>query len=95
MASVTVLGFVYEVDYGFGDKEYRVFSSNTLADNHYTLVGPFSLDYEIPAGFNPTAAKLAALDVEEQKLRAAFNTRICELQEKRSKLQAIEYVEAV
>jgi hypothetical protein len=91
MKKVTISGYVYELDFGYGDEpSYRIFGSDTQGDEHYTLIGPVEVVYEIPDSFNPTAAKLAALEKEKQAVRAAYLAKVREIEERISKLQALE-----
>lgn len=45
----------------------------------------------VPDDFNPTPAKIAALEEQKRKVRAEMLARINELEAQISKLQAIEY----
>jgi hypothetical protein len=90
MTTATIKGFVYHADYGYGEPEFRILGSDKMSDQHYTLVGPLSIEYEVPADFNPTAAKLAALEAEKQKVRAAYLERVREIERRIANLQALE-----
>lgn len=93
--TVTIKGFAYEADFGYGNKpEYRFFNSDTMADQWYTLIGPVEFEYTIPDSFNPQQAKLAALEKEKAVVRAEYLARVREIEERISKLQALEFVEA-
>jgi hypothetical protein len=89
--TVTISGYVYEVEYGYStEKEYRFFGIDTMGDKHYTLIGPVQFDYTIPEDFNPTAQKLAALEKEKQAVRSAYLQKVREIEERISNLQALE-----
>jgi hypothetical protein len=89
--TVKITAFVYELDFGHGDgPEFRVFNSDTQGDKWYTLVGPVEIEYEIPDSFNPTASKLAQLEKEKAAVRAEYLARVREIEERISKLQALE-----
>lgn len=91
--TVALTGYVYLQDFGasLGMKpSYVLFGSDNMGDRHYTLVGSVDIAYELPAGFNPTAAKLAAIEQERERVRRAFYARLAELDEQASKLQALE-----
>lgn len=92
--TVTIEGYVYEVDYGCGEKSYTLFSSQGMGSSYYTLIGPAEYPYTIPDDFNPTAQKIADLDRQREAVRSEFAAKIRELDEKLAKLQAIEYDEA-
>lgn len=86
---VTIEGYVYEVDWCDGTKEYRFMSSDRASDKWYSLIGPVSFEYTIPDGFDPRIPKLAALDDKEQQLKADFAKAMMELADDRAKLLAI------
>lgn len=88
--AVTVKGYVYLMDFGHGDPEYVMFTSDRQGDKYYTLIGPAEFAYDIPADFNPVAAKLSALEAEKQKIRAAFAAKVAEIDDAINKLQALE-----
>lgn len=88
---VEITAYVYEVEFG-GEKAYRVFNTDNMSDRWYSLIGPAQFTYEIPDSFNPTAAKLAALEAQKQEVRAAYLAKVREIEKRISELQAIEYV---
>jgi hypothetical protein len=88
--TVKLKAFVYEADFGYGEPEFRIFNTETMGDKWYTLIGPADFEYEIPASFNPTAAKLAALEKQKQAVRAEYLARVREIEERISNLQALE-----
>lgn len=90
MAKQTVKGFAYHVDYGWGDPaEYLIYSSATIGDDNYTLIGPVEVQIEVPNDFDPRPAKIAALEAKKQELRAKFSAAATEIERKISELQAI------
>lgn len=89
--TVTIKGFVYEADYGLREGvTYHLYSSDKQSDQWNTLVGPAEFHFAVPDDFNPTRAKLAALEKEKQTVRAAYLTRVREIEEQIGKLQALE-----
>jgi hypothetical protein len=93
IAKLKLEGFVYEHVRYDGEKSYHLLSSPDSSDEDWSLVGPLSLlvDYPIPAGWNPTAAKVAALEKEREEVKAEFARTVADLNERISKLQAITY----
>lgn len=87
----TISGFVYEVQFSWDlEPRYVMMLSENAGDEVYTLIGPASFDYEIPATFNPVAQKLAALEAgKEQALQDYLRTKAM-FEEKISKLQCLE-----
>lgn len=49
---------------------------------------------EIPAGFDPRLAQVAALQAQLEKLRAEFTKRVTEINEQIQSITAIEYTPA-
>ena len=91
MKTITVKGFVYQTDYGCGPEfvDYRFYSTDQCADRFTALIGPASFEYTIPDTFNPTAAKIEALNEERRRAAAEFATKVREIDERISKLSAL------
>lgn len=89
MKTITVTGFVYETDYGWDKPDYRFYSTDGVADRFTSLIGPASFEFTIPDTFNPTAAKLDALQKERDQAGAEFAKKVREIDERISKLQAL------
>jgi hypothetical protein len=91
---VTIKAFVYKQDFGLNDDGYVVYNTDRSGDRWNILVGPCDITYEIPADFNPKAAKIAALEKEAEATRVEFFNKIAALNKQIAELQAIEYTEA-
>lgn len=91
-AVVKIEGFVYELDFGCSEPSYVMFSSDTQGCEHYTLMGPASFEFVVPDDFNPTAQKLAALERQKADAARDYAREVAEINERISKLTAIEYV---
>ena len=90
--TVKIKGFVYELDWGYGDKkEYWFMSTDKSSDEYYTLIGPAEFNYTIPASFDPVASKVAELEAVKLKLKADFAKKMMEIEDSISKLTAITY----
>ena len=87
--TVTISGFVYEVDWGGGEKQYRLMSADTASDKWYSLIGPASFEYTTPDDFDPRGQKVAALQEVQRKLKAEFAKKMIEIEDDLSKLLAI------
>lgn len=90
---VTVTGIVHELDFGYGPKEYVMYSSDQSGD-YYAAIGPASFEYEVPDNFSPAPAKLAALEREKEEARKNYTDKVMEINDRIAKLQAIEYTPA-
>lgn len=87
--TVTIGGFVYAVDYGGGDKSYYLMTGDDASDRYWSLIGPVSIEYTIPADFDPRASKIAALEAKRAELRAQFAAAVTEIDRQISQYQAI------
>jgi hypothetical protein len=56
-----------------------------------TFVGSKELEVEVPDNYDPTAQQLAALQKEKEKAQEDFSKKVASINERISKLQAIEY----
>jgi hypothetical protein len=96
MATVQISGHVYALQFAW-EKEptFLVMSHDGMVDAEYTYVGPVDIAYTMPEGWNPTAAKLAALAAKREAICKAFADSVREIDTQISKLQAIEYTAEV
>ncbi len=70
----------YQVMYGkLDDCEYR------------TYVGEQEVEIEVPDNYDPRAQKIAALEKHKQNVMAEYHKTLTEINDRISKLQAIEY----
>jgi hypothetical protein len=61
---------------------------------HLTYVGAQEIEIEVPDDYDPRAQKIAALEKHKQKVMADFQKTVNEINERISKLQALEYTDA-
>jgi len=57
----------------------------------YALIGPCTIEFEFPRGWDPTAQQIDALNQREEKLTAEFHEAVTKIHAQISKLQAICY----
>ena len=90
---VTINGFLfYRTDSWLGQKfDFSAIDMSTMEG--WIMVRPHSIEVDIPDDFNPIPGQLAALEKEKAKVRADFNQRIAELNDKIGKLQALTFDE--
>ena len=92
---IVITGFVHLVskdawEADDAQRKFTFFGFNASETNMgYTVVGPASLEYELPEGWNPVAAEIAAL--EDQKIAALdkYHKSVISINERLSKLQAL------
>lgn len=71
--------------------EYAVYSFRIEDTDHRTYVGSQEIEIDIPDNYDPTAQKLAALQKEKEKAHQEFAEKVANINERISKLQAIEF----
>ena len=90
MSTVKITGHVYELRFRWdAASTFLVMSSKNMGDDSYTYVGPVEIDYEIPADYNPTAQKIAALQAKREAAGREFAATVKAIDEQISKLQAL------
>lgn len=71
--------------------KYHFYSIKIEDTECQTYVGSKEMDIEVPDGYDPTAQKIAALQKEKDQAQAEFSQKVAQINERISKLQAIEY----
>ena len=72
-----------------GEKEFA-FHAFEMRDFGYVTVMPFAIEVEIPAGFDPRANLVEALQEKKREVMAEFGKRITQLDEQINKYLALE-----
>ena len=63
-----------------------------LDDSEYrTYVGPQEVEIEVPDNYDPRAQQVAALEALKQKVMADYHKSVTEINDRISKLLALEY----
>lgn len=92
MTTKTVQGFIYAHKYDWETEfSYKFLSFDDFSDIGYILVCPHDLTFTIPDGWNPVPGQIAAMEAEKAKLQKEFMEKVRILNERISKLQAIEF----
>lgn len=71
--------------------EYLVFYVKIDDDEHRTYIGEQEIEIEVPDDYDPRAQKIAALEKHKQKVMADYQKTVDQINERISKLQALEY----
>lgn len=71
--------------------EYQVMYAKLADDQYRTYVGEQEIEIEVPDNYDPTAQKIAALQKEKEQAQEEFAQKVAQINERISKLQAIEY----
>lgn len=84
--------YVYCSKYPWEEEVTYSFYSIKVDDTEYTtLVGQQVFEIVVPDNYDPTAQQLAALQKEKEKAQEEFSKKVASINERISKLQAIEY----
>lgn len=70
---------------------FEAMSYKIKDDTNYSYVGPQQIEVDVPEHFDPRPVQIAVLEAEKQKIMADFQKSITIINERISKLQALEY----
>jgi hypothetical protein len=70
---------------------FQVYSCKMDDSEHRTYVGEQEVEIEVPEDYDPRAQKIAALQKYKAKIMADYQKSVTEINDRISKLQAIEY----
>ena len=83
---------IYYQKYKWEDKgNFHVYSFQVDDTDVCTYVGPQEIEIEISDSYDPRAQQIAALEKQKQKVMADFTKTVTEINDRISKLQALEY----
>jgi hypothetical protein len=92
-----IKGHIHQrVDPGYSEDSFVFFEGEgwTGTKGEYAIICPYTIDVELPAHYDPVASKVGALQKAKDAITREFTTRLAEINEQISKLQAIEYTPA-
>jgi hypothetical protein len=72
---------------------FDLFSIKLEDTDYRTYVGEQEVEIEVPEDYDPRAQQIAALEKQKQKVMADFQKSVDEINERISKLLAVEYSE--
>jgi capsular polysaccharide biosynthesis protein len=70
---------------------FEIYSCQLDDDEHRTYVCAQEIELDVPDDYDPRAQQIAALEKQKQKAMADFQKSVDAINEKISKLQALEY----
>jgi LmbE family N-acetylglucosaminyl deacetylase len=83
---------IYHSQYSWEKKaKFQVYSLKIDDTEHMTYVGSQEIEIDVPDSYDPTAQKIAALEEHKKQVMANYQKTVNEINERISKLQAIEY----
>jgi hypothetical protein len=83
---------IYYHKYSWQDKgEFQILYAKVHDNEDRTYVCEQVVEVEVPDNYDPRAQQIAALKKEKQKVMAEFTKTVTEINDRISKLQALEY----
>lgn len=70
---------------------FEIFSVRLDDSDSCTYVGEREVEVEVPDNYDPTAQQIAALEEQKEKAAAEYHSKVREINERISSLQALEY----
>jgi hypothetical protein len=91
---IKIMAHVHYQKFEWEEKgQYRIASFKMDDTEDRTYVGQQEVEFDAPENYDPTAQKIAALQALKQKAQDDFAKSIYQINEKISKLQALEYTQ--
>jgi hypothetical protein len=89
---VKITAHIHYLKYSWDDEgKFEVFSFKFDDDDHRTYVGEQEIEVDVPDNYDPRAQQIAALEKHKQKVMADYQKMVTDINEKISKLQALEF----
>lgn len=99
--TIEIKGWIYasvseysdKLSYEFNVNDFEKWARNELGGNwaRYRKIMPHTITVEVPSDIDPRSLMLAALERERENVRAELGRRIAEINDKISKVTAIEF----
>lgn len=89
---IKLAAHIHYVKYSWEDKgDFQIFFCKVDDDENRTYVGEQEVEVEVPDDYDPRAQQIAALEKRKQEVMADYQKMVTDINEKISKLQALEY----
>jgi len=89
---VKTIAHIYYNQYSWEETgSYQVMYAKLDDCEHRTYVGEQEIEIEVPDNYDPRAQKIAALEKHKQGVMAEYQRTVNQINERISKLQALEY----
>jgi hypothetical protein len=89
---VKVTAHIYHCKYSWEEKgEFLLFYAKVDDTETMIHVGEQEVEIDVPDNYDPRAQQIAALEKHKQKVMADYQKMVTDINEKISKLQALEY----
>ena len=91
MKTVSVKGFISLGIADWDGKDAYTFTTFKYEGAERVLVMPYTLEFELPDGFDPRGAQVEMLKAEKKKAMADFQALVTSIDRKISELTALEH----
>ena len=92
---VKTIAHIYYQQYSWEQTaRYLVMYAKVDDCEYLTYVGEQEIEIDVPDDYDPRAAKIAALEKHKQKVMADYQKTVDQINDRISKLQALEYTDA-
>lgn len=89
---IKLTAHIHFVKYSWEEKgEFQIWFGKLHDDDNRAYVCEQEVEVEVPDNFDPRAQQIAALEKHKQKVMADYQKMVTDINEKISKLQALEY----
>lgn len=89
---VKITAHIYHCQYSWEEtSEYQIMYVKLDDCEHRTYVGEQEIEIEVPDNYDPRAQKIAALEKHKLKVMADYQKTVDQINERISKLQALEF----
>jgi hypothetical protein len=83
--------FLYATHDGLYEEPFLLWRSDSMTDHWCTLVGPVTVECEVPEHFDPRPQQIKSLEEERETLRAELGKKLTDIERRINELQAIEH----
>ena len=92
MDAIKIEGFILKSPHG---ADHYSFAQHTMEKYGYITVCPYTLEFTIPAEFNPIAAEVAVLNKKIDDMNAEHGQQIKAIKDRIANLLCLEYTPSV
>jgi len=86
---------IHYCKYAWDDRgEYEAYSCKLEDTDARFYIGEQKIVLEVPDDFDPRARQIAVLEAEKKRVMGSYQKRVTEINDRISKLQALEYTNA-
>jgi hypothetical protein len=91
---IKLTAHIHYAKYPWEDQgQFQVFACKMELLEHYLYIGEQEIEIEVPDDYDPRPQQIAALEKQKQKAMADYQKSVTEINDRISKLQALEYTE--